>query len=81
MHTITKRLYITVDGDRLVEEGDPDAQFLYANPGRKISDEDAAKFGLLDVPEEESPEEDATPEAQPAKKRKGSFKPRRKESR
>ena len=74
MHTVTKRLYITADGDRLVEEGDPDAQFLYANPGRKIPDEDAAKFGLIESETQDDDSKKASAEesaVEPSKKRRG----------
>ncbi len=36
MHTVDKRLYYTADKARVVEEGDPEAAFLYATPGQDV---------------------------------------------
>jgi hypothetical protein len=49
MHTIKQRLYQTENRDRLVPDGDPEARFLYAVPGRRISDADAKRYGLIDT--------------------------------
>jgi hypothetical protein len=36
LHKVDKRLYYTADKSRVVEEGDPDAAFLYATPGIEV---------------------------------------------
>ena len=41
-----RRLYLTADRERVVEEGDPDAAFLFVTPGKQISDADAERYGL-----------------------------------
>lgn len=41
-----RRLWLTADRERVVEEGDPEAAFLFATPGKEISDADAEKYGL-----------------------------------
>ncbi len=43
---VTERLYLTGD-DELVPEGDPDARWLYAVPGKRIPLEEAEKYGLV----------------------------------
>ncbi|MBP2325331.1 hypothetical protein JOF56_005716 [Kibdelosporangium banguiense] len=43
---ITARLYRTTD-DRLVQEGHPDAAFLYATPGMRIPVSEAQRYGLM----------------------------------
>ena len=44
---VTERLYLTED-DRVVADGDPDARWLYAVPGKRITLEEAEKYGLAD---------------------------------
>ncbi len=55
---VDKRLYLTGD-DRVVPDGDPDARWLYAVPGKRIPLEDAEKYGLVggadEAPDAESP--------------------------
>lgn len=41
-----ERLWLTADGESLVVEGDPAAASLFATPGKRISREDAERFGL-----------------------------------
>lgn len=41
-----RRLWLTSDGKRLVEDGDPDATTLFAGEGDEVSDEDAKRYGL-----------------------------------
>ena len=41
-----RRLYLTADRERVVEEGDPDAAFLFVTPGKEVSDADAERYGL-----------------------------------
>lgn len=42
----TKRLWLTADGKRLVDEGDPDAASLYAAIGDEIPASAVERFGL-----------------------------------
>lgn len=44
--TATERLWLTADRERVVKDGDPQAAFLFATPGKKISAEDVERFGL-----------------------------------
>lgn len=48
----TKRLYLTND-NRVVEEGNPDAERLLVGIGGTLSLEEARRYGLLDEPEAE----------------------------
>lgn len=45
-YEVKERLALTED-DRLVPEGDPDARWLFAIPGRPIPMADAIKYGLV----------------------------------
>jgi hypothetical protein len=47
-----RKLWITADGERVVEDGDPDSAFLYATEGVLIPLSEARKHGLVE-PEEE----------------------------
>lgn len=51
---MTRRLWLTADRDRLVEQWDPDAAFLFCIPGQIIAQADAIRFGL--VPEAQAPQ-------------------------
>lgn len=44
--TADRRLFLTRDRKRVVEEGDKDAGFLLAAAGREISESDAEAYGL-----------------------------------
>ena len=44
-----KRLYLTADRSRVVEEGNPDAAFLLVGAGCELHDTVARQYGLLDV--------------------------------
>lgn len=57
----TQRLWRTSDGDRLVEDGDPDAATLFCVPGNRIPLDDAVRYGLV-VAEPEKVEADDDPE-------------------
>lgn len=62
-----RRLYLTRDKLRMVEDGDPDAGFLLCAPGRVIPAEDCAALGLqlVDgriVQDAGEPESEPTPE-------------------
>jgi len=44
--TAVERMYLAADGDRLVGEGDPDAQSLFVTAGKPISAADASRFKI-----------------------------------
>ena len=79
---VTNRLYLT-ENDEVVPEGDPDARWLYAVPGKRIPLEEAEKYGLTDSSAEPAGEPAGNPEtpsavvpseeaaAEPTKKRRG----------
>ena len=52
MATITteRRLWLTADGDSLVEDGDPQAAFLWSIAGRKVDADDAKRLGYKPNP-------------------------------
>lgn len=43
-----RRLWLTAERDRLVEDGDPAAAFLFCAPGQPVAMEEARRFGLVD---------------------------------
>lgn len=45
-----RRLWLTADRSQVVEEGHPDARFIFCGPGRRISVENATRYGLVAVP-------------------------------
>lgn len=47
--TVTERLYLTADRERVVKEGDPAAAFLFATPGKDVSAEDAKRYGIKEA--------------------------------
>lgn len=59
-----RRLWLTADRERVVEEGDPEAAFLFATPGKDISDEDVERYGLK--PARKAPAADAPAEEKQA---------------
>ena len=40
-----RRLYLTADKTRLVEEGDPRGAFLYCSPGLEVDEEELRRLG------------------------------------
>lgn len=42
---VDRRLWLTADKDKLVEDGDPKAAFLWANEGLEVTDEEANRVG------------------------------------
>ncbi len=48
--TADRRLWLTVDSERVVDDGDPDAAFLLAGEGAEVSDEDAKRYDLKKKP-------------------------------
>ena len=64
-----RRLYLTADGARVVEDGDPDAATLLCAAGGEVSRAVAIRHGLLDNPAPE-PEEDSEPDEAESKARR-----------
>lgn len=50
MYISPTRLYADKDGN-LVDEKDPKKAYLVVGVGGRLSDEDARRYGLIDVPE------------------------------
>lgn len=71
-----KRLYLTED-DRLVEEGHPDARWLWCTPGMQVPREQAERYGLTGGPDDAGKDEepDEAPE-QPKARRPAANKAR-----
>lgn len=42
--TVDRKLWLTAGRDRLVEDGDPDAAFLFAAPGDEVDAEDLQRL-------------------------------------
>ena len=57
-----RRLWLTADKSRLVEEGDPDAATLFCGPRDGISEADAERFGIKAAPPLEDKAVKAPPE-------------------
>lgn len=53
---IDRRVYLTADRERAVDEGDPDARYLLCTAGGEVDRDLAARYGLLDKPEPEPAE-------------------------
>jgi hypothetical protein len=67
-----KRLYLTSDRSRVVEENDPDAAFLLVGSGCELPDLVALKYGIIVVQEEkavEAPSENKAIQFPPENKR------------
>lgn len=62
---IDRRLYLTADRSRAVEEGDPEAATLLCPAGGEVPHATAARYGLL---AESQPEPTSAPEAEPEKR-------------
>lgn len=77
--TVDRRLWLTADKERLVEDGDKDAAFLWATEGREVLAEEAeavgykAKAPVRDkartAPANKQDESAAKPKTQPARSR------------
>jgi hypothetical protein len=71
---MTKRLYLTADGSRVVEDGDPEAATLLCPAGGFLSHADAARYGLLpdaaaaEAAAEREPDTEADEESKQEKK-------------
>lgn len=46
MYEADRRLWLTADKERVVEDGDPEAAFLLASKGTEIDDAEAERYGL-----------------------------------
>lgn len=44
---VDRKLWLTKDRDRVVEDGDPEAAFLYATPGKRVPREEAERLGVV----------------------------------
>jgi hypothetical protein len=49
-----RKLYLTADRERVVEEGDDDAAFLFKGEGDEITDEEAKQYGISARKEEQT---------------------------
>lgn len=47
MVTLDRRLWLTAGRDAVVEDGDPDAAFLYGTAGKKVPREEAERLGAV----------------------------------
>jgi len=45
-YRLDRRLWLTAERDRVVEDGDPEAAFLLGAPGQILSDAEAQRYGL-----------------------------------
>jgi hypothetical protein len=45
-HIADRKLWLTADREKVVEDGDPAAAFLFATEGDEITDEDAKRYGV-----------------------------------
>lgn len=43
---VDRKLWLTSDKERVVEDGHPEAAFLFASEGDEITDEDAKRYGV-----------------------------------
>lgn len=43
---VDRKLWLTADRERVVEDGDPDSAFLFATPGDEITEDVAKRYGL-----------------------------------
>lgn len=57
-----KRLFVTADRERVVDEGDPEAAFLLVAPGGSLPIEDAKRYGLIKPEAEPEPKPEPEPE-------------------
>jgi hypothetical protein len=64
MYESPKRLYVTMDRSRVVDESDPEAAYLLVAEGGSLTEEEARQYGLMggDAPTPEAPEAEAPAE-------------------
>lgn len=53
-YNVTESLFLTADRQRIVPESSSEAAFLFARPGKVVSDADAARYGLTTDTDEKS---------------------------
>jgi hypothetical protein len=51
LYRAPRRLYLSRDKARVVEEGDPEAGFLLAGAGAEVPEEDVKRYQLRDLPD------------------------------
>lgn len=56
-----EKLYLNADQTKVVEEGDPEAAFLFTTPGKRVSKEDAERLGLVKKAEPKADKAKAAP--------------------
>jgi hypothetical protein len=47
---LDRKLWLTADKSKVVEDGDPDAAFLLGTPGTVVPDDEAERLGLTGKP-------------------------------
>lgn len=47
MVTVDRKVWLTADKERVVDDGDPQAAILYATPGMQVPRREAERYGLL----------------------------------
>lgn len=69
--TVDRRLWVTRDGRRLVEDGHPDAGFLFCPAGQAVAEDEFNKYQLdVEAAPASEPEEQAGPEEEKTPKGK-----------
>lgn len=63
---IDRHLYLTEDRERVVEEGDADARWLWATPGMRVPQREAERLGAVTADSEADPVEDTAKQRTPA---------------
>lgn len=61
-----EKLWLTADRDRVVKDGDPEAAFLLATPGKRIPLDEAERLGLTGKSKAKAKPKPETKEAAPA---------------
>lgn len=56
---VQEPLWLNADRSKVLAEGDPEAAFLLATPGKRLSIEEAERYGLLKARKPASSEEKA----------------------
>ena len=69
--TVDRRLWVTKDAARLVEDGHPDAATLFCAPGQAVSEDEFNRYELVAVAESEAAtgEAESMEEIAPPKKK------------
>jgi hypothetical protein len=69
-YLVTERLFVNADKSKIVPEDSPEAAFLLATPGKRLSAQEAAKYGLKAKSAAPENKAKAAPEETKAKKGK-----------